>query len=477
MVAHDDGRSTLIETAIARQRAAHRADPSPGVATRRRRLSALIAMLRDNRARIRAALTEDFGVHPPIMSDLIEIAGGIGRAQYAIDHLDAWIAAEARDVDASFGAATARMEWQPKGVVGNMVPWNFPFEIGIGPLAEMLAAGNRVIVKPSELTPACGALLAKMVAAAFDPDEVTVIEGDQTVGEAFAAASFDHLLFTGSTAVGKAVMRAAAARLTPLTLELGSKSPAILTPSGVDQRAVESIIGLKLAKSGQVCVSADHVFVPADQLDRFIDLARGYFTERAPGFTRSGDCTAIISDRHVDRLQALLADAVAKGGRAIVLEDGAAPSVATRQMPLTLVTGVTPAMRIAQEEIFGPILPVISYTALDDVVAALWAADKPLSIYIFGQDQSEIDGLIARTVSGGVTVNGAALNTACISLGFGGVGASGFGRHHGVEGFREFSNHRAVFVRGPADHADIIFPPYGASAAAAAEAVLGPIAA
>ncbi len=462
-----------IESAIARQRAAHRADPSPALATRRARLRALVDMLRSNRSRIRSALLDDYGVHPPIMTDLIEIAGAVGRAHYALENLDQWAAAQDRAVDAAFGAATARMEWQPKGVIGNIVPWNFPFEIGVGPLTEMLAAGNRVIVKPSELTPACSALLAEMVAKAFDPDVLTVIEGDQAVAEAFAAASWDHLLFTGSTAVGKAVMRAAAERLTPLTLELGSKSPAILTPTGVTRRAVDSIIGLKLAKSGQVCVSADHVFVPANQLDAFIALARAYFAERAPGFTQSADCTAIISGRHFDRLQALLADAVAKGGQAVVVEAGAQANPQTRQMPLTVVTGVRAGMRIADEEIFGPILPVITYTALDEVIDHLWGAAKPLSIYIFGNDRDEIDRLAHRTVSGGITVNGAALNTACISLGFGGVGASGFGRHHGVEGFREFSNHRAVFVRGAQDHADIIFPPYGAIAEAAAQAALG----
>ncbi len=456
-----------LSAVLALQRRAQRSAPNVSAATRRDRLQAIIAMVTENRMRIRDALNEDHGVHPELMTDIIEVNGTIARARQALDCLDEWMAPQPRPLDAGFGTAKAWMQPQPKGVIGNMVPWNFPFEIGLGPVAEMFAAGNRVVIKPSEMTPASAQLLRDMVAQHFDEEVLTTVLGGPSVARAFASAGWDHLLFTGSTVIGREVMRLAADNLTPVTLELGSKSPIIVTPTGLDERAVRSIIGLKLVKSGQVCVSADHVHVQRDQVPAFVDLACKYVRSTTPRHSRSPDCTSIINDRHFARLQSLIADARDQGADIIVPEENAAPDSKTRQMPLTLVLRVSETMRVAQEEIFGPILPVFAYDDIGQVIDRLDRTDKPLTLSIFGRDQSEIDRIITSTVSGGVSVNGAALNTACINLGFGGVGASGIGRHHGIEGFHEFSSPRAMFVRGEEDHIEVIFPPYREAAQAA----------
>ena len=456
---------------IARQRRAHRVGPVASKQVRRDRLRAIIDILTANRMKIRDALNADHGVHPELMTDLVEVAGGIARARQALEQLDSWMAPQPRPVEAGFGGARAWIEFQPKGVIGNMVPWNFPFEIGLGPVAEMLASGNRVVIKPSELTPSCAQLMREMVAQAFEEEVVTTVLGGPRVAREFAAADWDHLLFTGSTAVGREVMRLAADKLTPVTLELGSKSPIIVTPSGLDERCVRSIIGLKLVKSGQVCVSADHVHVPRAQITAFVDLASSYIRHATPAHSRSRDCTSVINDRHFARLGDLIEDARAKGADIIVPEQDAVTDPASRRMPLTLILGVTETMRVAQEEIFGPVLPIFAYDDLSDVIDRLQCTDAPLTMSIFSHDQQEIDRIVGATVSGGVSVNGASLNTAVISLGFGGVGASGMGRHHGVEGFREFSNSRSMFVRGEEDHAEIIFPPYGEAAETAVAAL------
>jgi coniferyl-aldehyde dehydrogenase len=460
-----------LHTIIKRQREAHRKGPPASAAERRERLRIIIDMLMVNRMKIRDALTADHGVHPELMTDIIEVNGGIARARQALDQLDIWMAPQPRPLDAGFGNARAWMEHQAKGVIGNMVPWNFPFEIGLGPVAEMFGAGNRVVIKPSELMPASAELLRDMVAANFDEDVLTTVLGGPAVARAFAAAPWDHLLFTGSTQVGREVMRIAAENLTPLTLELGSKSPIIVTRTGLDARAVRSIIGLKLVKSGQVCVSADHVHVPRTHVAEFVERTTAYVRENTPKHSRSPDCTSIVNEQHFTRLQGLIADARAHGADIVIPEQNAAPDSKTRQMPLTLVLGVTEDMRVAREEIFGPVLPIFAYDRIEHVVDRLNRTDKPLTMSIFSQDQSEIDYLIASTTSGGVSVNGAALNTACINLGFGGVGASGMGRHHGIEGFHEFSNKRAMFVRGEEDHIEIIFPPYREAAQAAVAAL------
>ena len=464
-----DDRAAIADLADAfnAQRKAFAADRSPSLATRRERIGALIGMLVGNRERIGKALTSDFGHHPKGASDLIEMLGIVGRVQYVLDHLEKWMAPEPRDVDPGALADTrAFIRQEPKGVVGNIVPWNFPIDIAIGPLAEMLGAGNRVIIKPSEYAPACAALVAEMIAATFDRDLVHVAVGGLDLSRAFAATPWDHLLYTGSPDVGRQVMAAAAQNLTPVTLELGGKCPALLTPGSVNAKNVESVIGTKIIKNGQMCISVDYALVPRGELETFVDEARAFMNRAAPDYAKGEDCTGIISERHLDRLKDMLAEAERHQTRIVPLEDNARIDPETRRMPISLVIDPAADLRIVREEIFGPILPVVPYDDLNEAIARINAGERPLGLYVFGDDETDTDRVLAETSSGGAAVNTCALQGGLPSLAFGGSGNSGMGRHHGIEGFREFSNPRGIVVRGKqADHIDAFYAPYSKAAA------------
>ena len=470
--ASDDAVIAELHRVFEAQRSAFHADRSPTLDERKARLGALMGMVAANRKRIAEAMADDFGAHPAPASDLIEVLGVLGRAQYVLAHIEEWMRPSPREVDPAFlGTAQAYVRLQPKGVVGNMVPWNFPFDLSVGPLIEMLAAGNRVVIKPSEHTPACAGLLAEMVAAAFDPSLVHVVTGGIDLALAFSALGWDHLLYTGSPDVGRQVMAAAARNLTPVTLELGGKCPAVLTPGSVNAANVESVVGTKMVKNGQMCVSVDYCLVPRSDVESFIDHAQAFARRAAPDFSRGPDCTGIISLRHLDRLSGLLEEARERQSRIVPLEASGEADRAARRMPISLVVDPAPDLRLMQEEIFGPILPVIPYDDLDQAILAINRGERPLGLYVFGSDQAATDKVLEQTTSGGAAVNTCAMQGALPSLGFGGVGTSGMGRHHGIEGFREFSNQRGVFVRGTGDMIDAFYPPY-AKAAAIVQSVL-----
>ncbi len=461
-----------LHEAFEAQRRAFNADRTPSLAERRRRIEALMGMMLANRARISAALSTDFGNHPVPASDLIEVLGVLARARYVLENLEKWMQSMPRHTDAALhGSATAYIQAQPKGVVGNMVPWNFPFDIAVGPLSEMLGAGNRVIVKPSEYTPACAALLAEMVASTFDPGLVHVAVGGVALARAFSALPWDHLLYTGSPDVGRLVMAAAARNLTPVTLELGGKCPAVLTPGSVNAGNVESVIGTKMVKGGQMCVSVDYCLVPRPDLQSFVDLATSYVQRAVPDYAAGPDCTGVISHRHFNRLDGLLQEARDRQSRIVTL--GGEPDRDGRRMPLSLVVDPAPDLRILHEEIFGPILPVVPYDDLDAAVGRINDGERPLGLYVFGDDPAVTGRVIEGTSSGGAAVNTCAMQSALPSLAFGGVGMSGMGRHHGEEGFREFSNPRGVFVRGTGDVIDAFYPPYSRAAGLVQAALSG----
>ena len=471
--AQDDSATIAqLKEALAKQRAAFNTDRNPSIEVRRERLGAIMGMMVANRERISAALTQDFGTHPVPAADLIETLSMVGRAQYALEQLEGWMTPSPRHTDpAMMGTARAEVRCQPKGVIGNMVPWNFPFDLSVGPLVEMLAAGNRVIIKPSEYTPACGALLAEMIAATFDPDLVTVVNGGLDLARAFSDMPWDHLLYTGNPEVGKQVMAAAAANLVPVTLELGGKNPAIFTPGSVTPRNVEATIGTKIVKNGQMCTSVDYALVPRGEMETFVDEARAYMDRAAPNYSRSDEVTGIISQRHLSRLSDMLADARERQARVVTLEDREDPDPDTRGMPMSLVIDPPADARVCREEIFGPLLAVMPYDDLDAAVAQVNAGERPLGLYVFGDDEALTKRIVDGTHSGGVTVNAAALQGALPSMGFGGSGTSGMGRHHGIEGFREFSNQRGIVIRGEGDMVDAFYAPY-AKAAAIVQAVL-----
>jgi acyl-CoA reductase-like NAD-dependent aldehyde dehydrogenase len=467
----DDAAIAELSDIVGRQRAAFLADPFPPLEERQVLLGALAGMLMSHRAQIQEALSSDFGVHPPLATDLIEVLGPAGRAVYAVEQLASWMAPEPRAVDpALFGSGRAFVQPQPKGVIGNIVPWNFPFDLSIGPLIEMLAAGNRVVIKPSEYTPACGELLREMVHATFDSDRVDVVVGGLELARSFAGIRWDHLLYTGSPAVGRQIAKAAAEQLVPVTLELGGKCPAILTEDSIDAESVKQVLATKAIKNGQMCISVDYCLVPRARLEEFAHLAATYARESMPGYCESASCTGMISHRHAERIHGLLEDARARGCDVRSLEEAQDVDPAARQLPISLVIDPPDDLALMQEEIFGPILPIKAYDALDEAIDHVNAGERPLALYVFAKDDAVADDVLRRTMSGGACVNSAAVHGALPSLPFGGTGQSGSGRHHGVEGFREFSNLRGVFVRGEGDMIEAFAPPYGPAAQAVVDA-------
>jgi coniferyl-aldehyde dehydrogenase len=467
----DQGAIAELHEAVQRQRAAFQADPFPSLEERRGLLGALAGMLVSHRAAIEEAMSSDFGVHPPLAADLIEVLGPAGRAAYAAEQLEGWMAPEPRGAEpALYGSGRAFVQPQPKGVVGNIVPWNFPFDLSIGPLVEMLAAGNRVVIKPSEYTPACAELLREMVHATFDHDRVDVVVGGLELARAFTRVRWDHLLYTGSPAIGREIAKAAAEQLVPVTLELGGKCPAILTADSVNAESVRQVLATKAIKNGQMCISVDYCLVPREQVEDFATLAMSYARESMPGYCTSGSCTGIISSRHLERIQRLLEEARANGCDVRALEEGQGVDPDTRQLPISLVIDPPDDLALMREEIFGPILPVQAYDTLEDAIEQVNAGERPLALYLFAQDETVANEVLRRTSSGGACVNCAAVHGALPTLPFGGIGQSGAGRHHGVEGFREFSNLRGVFVRGEADLLEAFAPPYGPQAEALVEA-------
>ena len=449
-----------MQTAFEAQRKAFTADRHPPLAARRERLQRIIAMMEAGKERIYTALSKDFGAHSAPAADMFEIQPVILRAQFAIKHLEEWMRPVPREVDPPYDAVMrAFVKSQPKGVVGNIAPWNFPFEIGLGPMVDIIAAGNRFMLKPSEYTPACSALMQDLVAEHFDEDLAYVAVGGLELARAFSALPFDHLLYTGSSNVGKQIMAAAAKNLTPVTLELGGKCPVVFLPGSVDQDMVNTVIGVKSIKNGQMCVSVDHCFVPRAELDTFSQMAAGFMAAAMPDYARTPACTGIISDKHLERIAAMLTEAEARGARIVALESDSTINRVTRQMPLTLVLDPPADLSMMQEEIFGPIIPVIPYDSVEDVIDRINAGDRPLGVYVMGDDVPAIDRVLNETVSGGAAVNAAAIQAGLKALGFGGVGMSGMGRHHGEDGFREFSNQRGVVVRGEGPHFDAFVSP------------------
>jgi coniferyl-aldehyde dehydrogenase len=469
--ANDDAAIAELEEIVERQRAAFLAEPFPSLEERQELLGALAAMLMSHRTEIQEALSSDFGVHPAVAADLIEVLGPAGRAVYAAEQLGSWMASEPRATDpARYGSGRAFVQPQPKGVVGNIVPWNFPFDLSVGPLIEMLAAGNRVVIKPSEYTPACGELLREMVHATFDRDRVDVVVGGLELARAFTRVRWDHLLYTGSPAIGREIAKAAAEQLVPVTLELGGKCPAILTEDSVDAESVKQLLATKAIKNGQMCISVDYCLVPRERVEDFAGLMADHVRESMPGYCESDSCTGMISGRHLDRIQGLLEDARARGCDVRPLEEAGESDPSTRQLPISLVIDPPDDLALMQEEIFGPILPIKAYDSLDEAIDHVNAGERPLALYVFAKDEGVANDVLRRTTSGGACVNSAAVHGALPSLPFGGIGQSGSGRHHGIEGFREFSNLRGVFVRGEGDLIEAFAPPYGPTAQAVVDA-------
>jgi coniferyl-aldehyde dehydrogenase len=450
-----------LDTPLRRLREAQERDPLPDWPTRAARLRALEHLLQAHRDDIAAAIHADFGNRPAEETELLEIFPSLSAVRHALRHGQRWMRPQRRFADLLFLPARTELRPQPLGVVGIIVPWNYPLYLAVGPLVDALAAGNRAMVKMSEYTPRFSALFAELAARHFPGGEVDVVTGDADVAQAFSALPFDHLLFTGSTAVGRHVMRAASANLTPVTLELGGKSPAIIGPSADFPRAVERIVFGKLVNAGQTCIAPDYVLLPRNRMGDFISAARAAVARFYPDIAGNGQYASIISDRQHERLCALRDQAIAAGARAEVLGHGSDPKQPRRLLP-TLLTGVRDDMAVMQEEILGPLLPVVTYDTLDDAIAYVSARPHPLALYLFERDRHAVEKVLTRTIAGGVTVNDTLYHIAQHHLPFGGVGPSGSGGYHGEAGFRTFSHLKPVFRQARLNGTGLLNPPYGA---------------
>jgi coniferyl-aldehyde dehydrogenase len=450
---------------LSRQRAAFFREGPPTLKQRKADLLKLRAAVLARKDEIEKALQEDFGhrsTHETAIAELLPVIAGI---DYLRKHLPRWIRPEKRHVPMQFQPARAWVEYQPLGVIGIISPWNFPVALALMPLATAIAAGNRAMVKPSEFTPVTAALLAEMIDETFARDQVAIISGDAAVGQAFAALPFDHLVFTGSTPVGRAVMKAASENLVPVTLEMGGKSPVIIEKGHPMKHAATSIAFGKLSNSGQICIAPDYVIVHEDEMELFIKAYDAAVRALYPDGPTADDYTSIINERHHTRLQALLDDARSKGAE--VHEVGANASEAHRRMhnlAPAVVTGATERMRIMQEEIFGPILPVIAYRELDETIAYVNAHPRPLALYFFGGDGPNRRKVLSLTTSGNVTINNTIAHYLIDDLPFGGVGPSGMGAYHGVEGFKALSHAKGIFQQGTWNLSALVLPPFGSVA-------------
>ena len=451
---------------LRKQKAAQLRDGAPSLAVRADRLDRAVGALVKNRRALTDAVAADFGHRSHDTTDVADIAVSISALKHAKKNLGRWMKSERRSVEFPMGllGGAARVDFQPKGVVGLIAPWNFPIGMVFTPLAGILAAGNRVMIKPSEFTEQTSSLMQKMFAEEFNPEEATVITGGPETGAAFTKLPFDHIIFTGAGSVAKHIMRAAAENLVPLTLELGGKSPAILGASADVEKAAKRIIAGKTMNAGQICLAPDYVLSPEDSVGNFVDASRAAVSTMFPGGLKDNDdYTSIVNQRHYDRLQGYLEDARAKGAELIELnpksEDFSQQQ--HRKMPPTIVLNPSEDMDVMKDEIFGPILPVKPYRSIDDAIKHVNENDRPLGLYYFGSDQAEERHVVSSTTSGGVTINDVIFHNAQEDLPFGGIGPSGMGAYHGRDGFLEFSHKKAVYRQTGSEIIKILRPPYG----------------
>ncbi|GAC1409312.1 MAG: coniferyl aldehyde dehydrogenase [Candidatus Velthaea sp.] len=444
------------------QRAAFAAAGAPSADERRADLRAIERLLKRHGTELAEAIRADFGNRSLHETRLMEVFSSIEAARYARRNVAAWMRPQRKSVAPYFAPGRARVVRQPLGVVGIIVPWNYPVALAIEPLIGAFAAGNRAMIKMSELTPRTGEVLARLLRDAFSTDRVSVHNGGADLGRAFAALPFDHLLFTGSTGVGRSIMHAAAGNLTPVTLELGGKSPAIVGADAPLGMAAARIMSGKCRNAGQTCIAPDYVMLPAGNTAKFIDEARHAVAARYPTLLANPDYTSIVSDAHYERLRALLADATNHGATLMPLHPSVrAGDPATRIIPPTIVMGATDEMRVMREEIFGPILPIVTYRALEDAIAYVNARPRPLALSYFGERRADIERILEQTHSGGVTINDVMLHYAQAALPFGGIGPSGMGAYHGRDGFETFSARKAVYEQPRRSALALLEPPYG----------------
>lgn len=452
----------LLSTPFTHLLEASRKTPAVAWDVRRDRLLRLRTLLKKHQADIIAAIDQDFGHRSHHETAFLEIFTSLEAINHALAHTKAWMHPKRHRTAIWFKPASNTLVPQPLGVIGIIVPWNYPLLLAIGPMVGALAAGNRVMIKLSELSPAFGILFQGLIHASFAADEMQVVLGDVSVAQQFSELPFDHLLFTGSSRVGEHVMRAASANLTPVTLELGGKSPAIIAPDANLAHAARRILYGKLLNAGQTCIAPDYVLIPEGQQAAFITAARNIVATHYPelaGNTGQRDYTSIVNAHHFRRLQDLLGNAVTHDAILHPLTERK-PDPVSRIFPPVIVTEPQPDSRVMQEEIFGPILPLITYSTIEQAIAFVNSKPRPLALYVFSHDKHTTDQVLHTTISGGVTVNDTLLHIAQENMPFGGVGASGMGAYHGEVGFQRFSHLKPVFRQHRINTMGLFTPPY-----------------
>ena len=443
-----------MKKVLDQQKQLHIKEGPPSLQLRKDRLERCVLMIKKYQDKIISSLQDDFGNRDPIMSVATEIMSAIGPLEHAKKNLSKWMKPEKRKAEIaplgpilSLLGARARIEYQPLGTVGCISPWNFPVNLVLAPMGGILAAGNRVMVKPSELTPSTSEVIKQMFEEFFDQGEISVFTGDTEVGAAFSSLPFDHLLFTGGTEIAKHVMKAASANLVPLTLELGGKSPVIVGKGTNISSAAQRVMQGKTMNAGQICLAPDYALVPKEKIQEFVDESVTAVSNMYPSLKDNEDYTSIINQKHFERIKTYLEDAKEKGAELIEINPNEEDLSQQPhfKIPPTLVLNPTEEMKLMQEEIFGPVLPVKAYESVEESVEYINQKDRPLGLYYFGSDKKEQDYVLKNTTSGGVTLNDVISHITQENLPFGGVGPSGMGSYHGYDGFKEFSHAKSIY--------------------------------
>ena len=453
-----------MQHTLEKQKIQSRRQIYPSLSMRIDRLDRMLDMMLEYQTQIPEALSEDFGHRPEMLTKFAELAATFDSIHFIKKNLKSWMKPERRKATPPFNlfGAKAYIQYQPVGVVGIISPWNYPFNLTFGPLAVVLAAGNRAMIKPSEYTPRSSSLMKSMINKYFDADEVEVFPGDASVGQEFSSLHFDHLLFTGSTSVAKKVMEAASKNLVPVTLELGGKSPAIIGESADLKKASDRIWNGKLMNAGQTCIAPDYVYVKEEVLGDWMEATNNSISLMYPSIFDNDDYTSVVNEGHYARLDGYIEDAKNKGADVIEINPSNESEKSHNKMMPTIILNATDDMLVMQEEIFGPIMPVKTYNQIDEVVDYINLHERPLGLYYFGNKKSEEEFVMSNTVSGGAALNDVIFQFIQDYLPFGGIGPSGMGNYHGIEGFRTFSHARGVYKQTSFETVlKLMRPPFG----------------
>ena len=453
--------ATALRASLTKIRQACKQSPAPSAEERIDRLNRLQNAILEYKDRLIEAADQDFDGRASAETLMVELLPVLEGIEYNRKHVRQWMKQSQRHTPLMLTGARTKVHYQPLGVIGIVVPWNFPIFLGLSPLVGVLAAGNRAMIKTSEFAPKTGALLTEMIASYFSDEEIVVVNGGVDVATEFTKLPFDHIVFTGSTGVGRIVMHAAADNLTPVTLELGGKSPAIVHEEFPIEEAAKRIAFGKGINAGQVCVAPDYIMVPRGKVDAFVDAFTQSFTGHYPSLRDNPDYTSIITERQRDRLLDNIRDAGEKGAEIITINPAKDDFDGTRKLPMYVVRNVSDDMRVMKEEIFGPILPVIPYDTLEEAIAYVNDRDRPLALYYFDWDDDRAERILEETHSGGVCLNEVMTHTMVDDMPFGGVGPSGMGHYHGKEGFLNFSKAKGVVRKGRFDGNSLIGAPWG----------------